>query len=349
MLRFNVKFELPSPVSVPSSSSKFPYFPSAFYYYTAKNGSRIPYFNNVGTPEEQKMSLQIWYSMKSDELFTLETCYAQTNPKQLNAIKYFAGTENIPDGAIALSLKSGYRQLVGGSSWFAEDRFQYIISQMKKFSLDRFTNDFYRFPCAPTSDIYTAARLIEDYTRHGSDRFIRDYFRERGVSHLLDHSLDYYPPYYLFFLMTRYAAYPFSEAQIILAQERNKSQFDSPDRIFIDTIFEYEIAYIQSAIQVIELLRAGQIVEAGRHFGTSNPQWYRWGNEYLLQMNSTALSIGNIQERLTTLVPKFYTWKDIQIEELSRQLNSPMPDPLEHPTRYSYVETAAATLQKFSK
>ena len=323
----------------PNVNPSFPCVPSAMYFYRSRTGERIPMLNNIGSPEEQLLSLTIWYSMKSNEIFPLQTVYAKAREDQIGV----EGRDR-PNSEIALSMKNRLRQYGDSSDWFFEDRFQLLIGQAKRFSLDKFINDFYRFPLAPSSDPFEVARLLEPYIGDGDESHLRRYLQERGVTHLLDHSFGYYTTYELFFLLTRYASYPMTENQLRLAERRARTTFNSPERVFIDAIFDYQIYDIAGVLQLIDQIANEGPGPAGRRFNTTHADWFRWGDEYLKNAEVTPQPIQNFAGPIYLLSEKLYTWTDDQIDELARRINLDLPLREEYPNRISYIESIAGTI-----
>lgn len=317
----------------------FPAVPSAFYGYPNSKGQIIPGTNNLGSREEQLTSLKIWYSMKSDEIFPLESVYTKAREDQIG----LSGAD-LPSSDLSLSMKSQLRQSTLGDGWFFDDRFQIIVGQMKRSTSDRLIKEMYLYPLHPSADPFEAARLIEGYLRDGDETPIREYFRKRGVIHLQDHNLNYYPAYYLFFLMTRFASYPFTQAQLYLVERRGRTTFQSPEQQFIDAVFDYEVYEPAKLLQLIDRIQTEGPVAVGAQFGTTHQDWVRWGDEYLQNEGIAAQPIDNIAELTQPLATKLLTWTDLQLEELSRQLKLVLPMRIEYPTRSSYINSVAGAI-----
>jgi hypothetical protein len=327
---------------VPNIPPDFPCVPSAKYYYISQKGDKVPMPNTIGTDLEKSLYLRIWYSMNGNDIFPLNTVYARTREDQINRPPL-----EMPPSQISLSMKSYLKQYEDSSDWFFDDRFQIIIGQMKIQSIDTFVNDFYRFPLNPSSDPFMVARLLETYIRDGDEAPLRRYLKDRGIFHLLNHPFGYYPIYYLFFLLTRFASYPFSEAQIQLAKRRLSTQKDSPAQVFIDSIFQYEIYNIPQVLTLIDSIQTQGPGPVGALFGTSYDDWYRWGNEYLQNQGKPAEGIENIPNLTYIIADKLYTWTDNDVDALCRRLKIPLPFRSEHPTRYSYITFIAGIIRRF--
>lgn len=339
MQKSSVTFRPTQTANVPNMITSFPAVPSAYYYYLDSQGNQVALPNNLGTPQEQEISLIIWYSMKGDDVFPLKTAYVQAREEQIGL-----SGNNRPASTLSLSMKSRLRQYPAGNDWIFDDRFQMILSQMKRSSLTGFINDFYRFPLSPSADAFAAARLLEQYMRDGNETPIRKYFANRGVVHLKEHPLGYYPLYYLFFLMTRYASYPMSEDQLRLAEARLQTDFESPARIFIDAIFEYEIYNMQEVLNLINQIKTQGPAAAGAQYGTTHSDWVRWANEYLESAGVTAEPIDNLGAGTFVLAEKLNTWTDNQVEQMADALKLELPFRIEYPTRYAYLSSVAGTI-----
>jgi len=337
-----VVFEPTEEVKIPTTGPSFPAVPSAKYYRLSGHGYRIPVINTVGTRQEQEESLKIWYSLKSDLIFPLETAYATARKDQigLNSVE-------CPASKISLSLKNYLRQRPDSSDWFFDDFFQFILGQTKRGSLSKLINDFYRFPTNPEANIFKAARLIEQYTYTGDETPLRKYLKDAYAFHLSEHSFGYYPTYELFFLLTRFASPPMSEEQLHLAERRNRTEFNSPERVFIDAVFEYEVYNLSELLKIIDQISTEGPEEVGKRFGTRHADWVRWADEYLRNKGKEAEKIEHLGDQLHILTDKFYTWTDYQIEELAQELELELPLRYDYPTRYSWVERIAITIRRF--
>lgn len=339
MKRSRVVFRPLSPVQVPESIPEFLALPSAFYSYTSSQGEQIPAPIRTGSPEEQQLSLQIWYSMLANEVFPLETVYARARPEQIATTPL-----DRPRSLISLSMKSRLRQFADSSDGFFNDRFQLILGQMKRASLDQFIGDMYLFPLAPSSDPFEAARLLEQYIRDGNPEPISRYFSDRGVTHLIDHPYSGYPVYQLFFLMTRYASRPMTQAQLLLADRRRTTAFDSPEQVFIDAVFDYEVYQVDRLLRLVDRLAQEGPGPVGRTFQTNHPDWYRWADEYLQNEGAEAQTVTNLAAPVFMLSEQLYTWTDDQIDELVNRLNFDPPIRDEYPNRISYIQSLSGTI-----
>lgn len=318
----------------PSSFPDNPYIPSAYYYYTNPAGNIISLSNTVGTEEEKQLSTQIWYSMNTNQIFPLATPYATSRNDQLGV-----PFPEMPNSVISLSMKDRLRQYPHSSDWFFDDHFQLLIGQLKRTTIADLIFDFYRYPLNPEADAFTVARLLEDYYRYHDSTILQEYLANRGVTHLAGHSFDYYPPYQLFFLLTRFAAPPLTEAQLVLSQYRKNSLWDSPERIFIDAVFEYPIIDVAPVIKIIDQIISQGPAAVGIQMGTPWSDWVRWADEYILDIprNWTRPHLSIDLYKLT----------DIELYNLSQSLKLELPLRDQYPTRFPWVETFCGVVKRF--
>ena len=334
----SVIFEPNFQVQVPPVTPSFPAVPSAYYSYNGPNGNQISALNNVSTPDEQQESLRIWYGLRSKTIFPLQTSYAKSRNDQM--------VYPYPSSDIALSIKARVRQAPEMTDWFFLDIYGYLVAQKKNSFMGDFLELFYQFPCNPTSDGPEAATLLQEYLEsNGNEAGIRKYLGDRGVTHLEQHNLRYYPILELFFLMTRYASYPFTEYQLRLIEKRAETTFGSLAEIFIDAIF-YETS-LETGL-VLEILNQIQTVgpgKAGKRFGTSDPHWVNWADEYL--HSKEYRPIENFSSSLYEVADLLITWTDFQINELLVKLLIAPPFRQEYPSRYAYVSSIAGTIKMY--
>lgn len=329
-------------VNIPNISFDQLVIPSAKYYYVNAKGHKIPTPNIYGREEEKFLSIQIWYHMNVNDIFPLFTVYARSRDDQIGR-----NENNRPGSQVTLSMKDQLKQFPDMEDWFYYDRFQLLLGQIKGQTIEEFIGDFYRFPLNPSADAFMVARLLEEYIRSGDETQLRRYLEERDVVHLLNHSFGYYPIYYLFFLLTRFASYPLNEEQIQLAKRRLQTQRNSPERIFIDAIFHYQIYNISQVLEIIDLIATQGPQSAGALFETNSPDWVQWANEYLTNMGKPAQGIENLANVNYVVAEKLYTWTDNQIQQLCNQLRLITPIRSEYPTRYAYVADIAVKIQRF--
>jgi len=335
---------------IPTLDSSFLYFPSAFYYYTNRFGKTLPSNNTSGTEEEKRLSLQMLYSMKSDNIFPLKTPYV--NVRQDQTDKIVKGLDDTPYqdnlSAISLSMKSQLRQIPENRDWFFYDRFQLLIGQMKRTTINTFLLDFYRFPLHPFANAFEVARILGEYILDGDETFIRKYLKSRNIIHLENHSLNYYPLYELFFLLTRFYSYPISDHQIKLSLIRDNTKFNSPERIFIDSVYPYEIYNIDFIVNIINNIKTKGSTVAGLELGTSFEDWVKWGDEYIFSLEIEPKTISHLLNEVQTTADEMYSWKDLQIIKLAETLKFELPERTDFPSRYSWVQTIASVIRKYN-
>jgi hypothetical protein len=336
----NVIFRPRKEIQIPPSAINDGVFliPSAKYYY----GNKMPVPNTIGTENDKLLSLQIWYSMKSDDIFPLLTVYTKSRSDQIGE----TGSTR-PASQVALSMKSQLRQYPDREDWFYYPGFDLILGQMKGMTIEQFIDDFYRFPLNPKSDSFMVARLLEHYVTTGHEHDLRKYLEDRDVIYLQNHSFNFYPLYQLFFLLTRFYTYPFSESQFQLAKRRYSTEWNSPERVFIDSIFNYEIYNLPQILDIIDQITTQGPESVGKIFKTNNLDWVKWSNEYLLNMNKEPQNIDNLGNVNYIVAEKLFDFTDNDIEELCKNFNLVMPFTSEFPTRYSYIQDIASKIQRF--
>jgi hypothetical protein len=308
-------------------------FPSSKSYY----GDRIPV-----PVQNDTMSLQIWYSMKSNDIFPLKTVYAQSRIDQegRDPFKY-------PASQISFSMKGGLRQYPDTNDWIYYDRFELLLGQIKGLSNEEFLADIYLYPFHKNVDSFLVARLLEDYIKTGNEKNLRRYLATLGVTHLEGHNFNLYPLYFLFFLLTRFVSYPMTEEQIQLSNRRAQTERKSPERIFIDSIFHYPINNIAEVLSIVDLVKMIGPKKAGKIFQTDNPYWVHWGNEYLFRTDEPPRDIPNLSDVNYIVAEQLYTWTDNQIKLLCKQLNMKRPFSTEYNTRRSYIQDIGVKIQRF--
>src|SRR5579875_20345 len=330
MHEYNVIFG-GSNIEVPNT--EFLIIPSAKYYYLNKDNIRIPF------PSSEIEDKKILYSMKKKEIFSLDTAFAKANPIQIGwPYKIKNGPADEAYSILANSLKGYLRQYTDDSSYLYFDQFHMITMLTKTgfletMSQSQFMTDLYLFPPNPASDIFLSSRLFDNYLTAGDEEPLRDYLHNCGVTHLDNHSFNYYPVYYLFFLLTRFYSYPLTENQIKLSIERNKYPFNSNEHKFIDCIFNYNID-IKEILNMLKDLKNTEL-----KLGTTNEDWVRWADEYIFKPQK--IDIKNFNIPSLDIADKLYTWTDIEVEELLKKLDIIPPFRSEFITRYEYIYAIA--------
>jgi hypothetical protein len=325
-------------------------FPSHKYYYETPGGIIAEPVS--GTSDEIQTSYQIWYSMRSKQIYSLTTVYASTIPAQTYwfdtaLIDYKRSVEYLPSSVLALSLKSQKRQYPDGGYWLYNSYIQQLVG--KNVPLDKIIRDYYLFPPHPSADILISATLTVDYHQNGDDSKIRKYLADRSVEHLVGANLNYFPPYYLYFLLTRYFSYPISENKIKLAELRSKVKINSPEQIIIDSV--YENKDITSAVTVIHNVMVSGPDIMLKTFDTQNKLWYLWADEYITSMNMEPIEITNFEDPISEISSKLFTWSDNKIAEIACNIDGYNEEKVirKYPTRLQYIQTIANFIQRSPK
>jgi len=309
----------------------------------SSKGDRVPLPNQIGTSEERLNSVFIWYSLQRDEVFPLDVCYAQARPDQVG----LQASLHLPPSELGWSMSGYLRQYPQNYNLINNDRFTLLIGQIKNFGLSDFFLDFYRYPLNPSASAFEAARLLENYIRTGDEAPLRKYLGDRGIRSLEQHSFGYYPLYELFFLLTRFASPPLNEAQVQLAQRRNSTQWNSPERRFIDAIFHLHIYNLSRTLELINRIAEEGPETVGSVFGTTYSDWVNWANEYVELEEVESQPLGYLGDSVNRTGPILYTWTDQELVDLMDQLNLTLPVRSEFLSRYDWVENIAAIIQRY--
>lgn len=306
--------------------------PSAYYYYTTTSGDIIAMPNTIGSDEEKINSLRIWYSMTNKDVFPVETAYVRSSQEQI-------GKNIVVPSILSLSLKDKLRQYPQSIDWLFSDHLQILIGLLKITTISDILYDIYKFPLHQSANIYEAAKLVSDYSSTGDETDIRKYLDKHGVVHLENHSLNYYPPYPLFFLLTRFACPPLKYSQLVLAHKRNDTKPGDPERILIDSVFEYDIPNLDAVIEFLDLGRKIGFSQLGYTLGTIWPDWVRWGDEYVLVLNK--------MWSRPDLGIYLYAMTDIDLHQLSTKLGIELPFRDQYPSRYPWVDAFASLIKRY--
>ena len=292
---------------VPAEAYTFPYFPSAYH---GEDG--VPLFN-TGTNEEQLYSLVLWYNLAKNRLFSFKTVYAQSRDDQFNMPSSFA-----------MSLKLGYRQLPDSSDYIIEDSYTGVLGMSPGMSLDMLMRDIYLLPPNRKSDTFEAGDVTRNWFSTGNIEPVNDYLYTRGLDNLVGIA-ETFPPYDMFFFLTRFCARPMSGTQLRLYNLRQNA--DSQTVLLIDNIFYTDInppwEYLHDMNSLMNVLQ------------TTHKDWVRWADEYLdappFQQLDTLSGTSYSAEEL-------YTYSDNQLDALLLELGMTSPIREEYPTRRAYVE-----------
>ncbi len=342
-----MELQIIDPVRIPNNlpSPDFPAIPSWKYYYLDNKGNPTSYLN-TGSLEDQEKSILAWYGCKSPKN-QIWTPYAR---QSLAAPPERSGYARVPyarqslsiDGDIfqdatgwdiAASMKLRLRQKPTLDSIILPDNLQPILFRSNK-TMEDYINDIYLFPMHPSANIILAA----DLTVHRNVNNIRKYFSSRGINHLNNQSLDYYPEYYLFFLLTRFASYPFSEDQITLIQLRKENK---EKRHLIDSVFEVRLTSEILRLITMPLEESTRLVQG-------QPGWTKFGNEYLRFLHPGQTEGFDYQETdLNTILEMIPNWTDQQIIALCRSKNLSIPTLDQFSSRIDWITDVLSTLRRF--
>lgn len=317
--------------------SLFP-FPSAFYSMTSLGGDYVtPRPWNEGTEDERYFSLMIWWSMKEPTLFPLKTSYATAREDQVDT-----PIDSRPRSQISLSMNEKKRQVPDSVDGFYVDRFQLIIGQSRGLTLDRFLSEIYLFPLAPKADPFEAAAIAEEFLTNGDDRLIVSWFERLGATTLTDVKTGLYPAYYLFFLMTRMACYPFSPEQMILAERRSRATPEQ--KTFIDSVFELELTKerLDTILYLVDDLERGKEL-----FSTVYDKWWRWGDEYIRLLGTEIEQVESLADVSGVIGNKMNSWPDVEIDKLIKTLSFSPPMRAEFPFREDWIQAVAGTIGRY--
>lgn len=306
----------------------FPAIPSAYY---SRDG--VPVLNTVGTKKERRISALVWYRMLEDDAFPLKTSYANTRRDQL-------GLALPPPSDASLSMTKRVRQIPDGIDWVQDERFAHIISQTT-LPYSVLTDDIYRFPLNPNVNAYTVARLLVDAINDNDTSPLNTYLHRVGAGHLVG-TLYYYPAYHLFFLMTRLASRPLTEAQIRLSKLRAKTSPLSPSRQFIDAVYNLDIVDEDSLLEIAQRIHDDGPLAI--NIGTTHSDWVRWAGEYLMRLDTTPINIVNWSGGVGDVSEKLTTWSDDLIDEKLKEWNLEPPFRSQFKSRQAFLQALAGVI-----
>lgn len=343
----NIEVELPADIIEGVDELAIP---SAFDYYLNFQGEPVPHLRQ---PNDQ-LSAKVWYTLEQDFVFPLKTIYAEARPDQVNLLP----SRRMPPSEIAWSLKTRQKQYPDENSQLESDFFEFLVNQTRTITVDQLLRDIYRFPVNPSVNIFEVAKLLEHYIRTGHEDDLRRYLEDLDIISLKDHSFGYYPIYELFFLLTRFASYPLSQAQIRLAHLRNQTVFDSPARRFIDAIFHLQITDLESVLTLVERIQNEGPESVGLELGTPFPDWVNWADEYLqligtddhtgaFVLKHEPLDVGYVGAPVNQTSPSYYTWTDLELVQLMEEAQLDLPDRSQFLNRYDWVENIASLVKRY--
>ncbi len=290
--------------------------PSATEFYLSKNGKKVP------LPSDSPKDREILYSMLNPET-KVETVYAISSEAR----------------TLEASLKDYARQKYKPEYFFLNNLMKLLSTSAPTRDLDSIYQDFCKFPCNPESNIFRAATLAIDYVKIGeTGDAIKKYLDEIGIEHLDQFSLDIYPVYYLFFLLTRFFSFPLSETQIQFAQERSlavKATEGQKKTRLIDAIFD------DPDISITFLYWSDE--EYKEYLKTPFDDWQKWTLDYLFAKPVEKL---NLKKSYSTneLADILYTWSDNQIVKFAEDLEFTLPTRDLSPTRKYWIDLIANCL-----
>lgn len=288
--------------------------PSRNSFYLTKNGTVIPETSKI---EEEQQDIDALKSLKSDNFdYSLNTCYAINK-------SYREGD------TIDLSLKENIRQRYRPDYFFFNDWLKALSYSPPAKSLHQIYTEFCRFPCNPNSNIFYAARLAIEFDKSGDRTDIDKYLESCELKDYQYFSLDIYPVYYLFFFLTRFYSYPFTDYQLRALQERISR------REFVDSIFD-----IEYDPRIFDLTNE----ELKSMLETPYDDWTKWAVEYLLQPKNKAELKLDEYHTTSELQGILETWSDNDIVEFAKKITIRLPERKIARFRSMWIGTIAEVL-----
>ena len=294
----------------------------------------------IPLPSQEYADIDIWYSRKQPpQSNEIEVCYSKTSL-------------DVP-ADIELSIKSSIRQIPNPDHlWMHNDQLT-VVWSIGKISDERFYNDIFLFPINPAADIYRAAELSEYYVKYGGQyTHVDEYLEKCGVSHLDSTNFSAYPIYHLFFLLTRFATYPFSHTQIELSKLR-LNETNLSVKMFIDAIYETPNLNLSNINRLIEQIKASPD-SSGESFDTPYFDWVRWADEYFSKPVNQQFDIDTIDtliqnNDLSGIIAYFYERSDRTIQNIFEKYGlyrNFLPNRTLHSTRSLLVEHVGNVFMK---
>lgn len=297
-------FEPNFQVQLPKEDTSFLSIPSPVNGYLNWKNIVIP---NIVKAND--LNLSILYSMKSDEMFPLNVIYAKTE----NTNEEFS---------IAKSFKGGIRQKYKPNDYFIDDKFK-IIAQSGNKTLTEFFIDVCKFPINPSANAFIASDLAIERNENN----ILNYLSSNGVTDITE--FEYYPTYYLHFLLTRFYSYPFSDVQLKLAKYRKDG--NELQKRFIDNVFEMD-----NPLPYVELLFKPNGEEAIKSYFDTTYDPSKWIQEYIENSNTTKKDLNyNIYQTTSSLTDVLVTWTD---NEIRKYFNIELPNRETYSSRRLWIE-----------
>ncbi len=314
---FEPKFEVNIPTIEDASILAIPSPSEGFQNW---KGNIIP---KIVPPNNE--NLTILYSLKPDEMFPLKVIYAHTQDQSDSK-----DNNEEDEFRIANSIKGGIRQQYHYTDYFTDDKFK-IIAQSANKTLNEFYTDICKFPMNSSANPFIASDLVVERDTN----MIIEYLQSNGIDYLTE--FDYYPDYYLYFLLTRFYSYPYSTTQLQYARYRKDA--NEIQKRFIDNVFEIE------AIKYVEILMKPNSIYGIKalmlHFDTSYDPSY-WVREYIKNVNYEMKILNpNLYYTTLDLSEILITWTD---NEIARNIKIELPNRETYYTRRSWIEAIAGYL-----
>lgn len=262
---------------------------------------------------KDKKSIELLYFFNTENMTPIKTIYLKTIEEEVPAIE--------------LSIKGGIRQPYQDNFFFIEPKFEIVCNTTKRDYIS-LLKDICKFPMNASANPFLASDLVIE----SNGKKIRSYLNENGIFNITE--FEYYPDYYLFFLLTRFYSYPYSEVQIQLAKQRYNA--NSFQKRFIDSIFERE-----DAITYSNILFEEQGEEKLQNLFQTDYDFTNWANEYIDYKNEKRELNPNEYQTVLSLSEILYSWTDRDIDTYANEINFELPTRETHNNRYSWIETIA--------
>jgi hypothetical protein len=324
------------PIPVPNlPNPSFPAIPS-WKWYTGNVPTSL--LNNVGSDEDLRKSIEAWYAAKSPRNL-LWTPYAQQGTPDVEdpnrSSEMDEGEAPTPaDGwGISASMKLRLRQppTEYQIDVAVPDPVPAFLLEAKK-DMTEYIRDIYLFPLHPSANFFLAI----DLALYRDPHRIEQYFVDCGIPHLAGHPLEYYPSYYLLFLLTRFASYPFSQDQLILIQLRVNGT-DSQKQV-IDSIFDLPLT--QETLSLVTTM----------NLPGAAPGWEKFASEYIRFFLPRQIEgVDYLQNDINTVLAIIINWTDQQILALAQEKNLEIPTLTESDSREAWVYEVINMLRRFRR
>ena len=259
--------------------------------------------------------------------------YRLLDPSDMSANSIYCRSQPAsedPDTNFYRAVKNQIRSEYSYRNWNPDPAFISITSARPRRSVDSFLKDFFLFPAHPDANIYLAAALTIDE----NEREIAEYLRQRNVV-FPNTNWNYYPKYYLYFMLTRFYSYPLSPYQCQLAEIRAQQP---EKRIFVDAVFDIS----EPAMQQLLMRFLNSWEEIPTLFETYGPsdEWSAWPLDYLSMQKKRELD-ENGTYKLSELADILITWPDTHLRDAFPEH---IPSRKMHISRRSWIESLAGKL-----